>query len=266
MLYLISQIPNTAEEWLHIAEDFWVKWNFPNCIGALDGKHVAMRCPNNTGSLNFNYKHTFSVVLLGMVDANYKFTYIDVGCKGRVSDGGVYNRSTLCHALENNTLNIPSPRFLPGSEVKTPFVILSDDAFALKPFMMKPYNFRGQDRNEHIFNYRLSRARRMVESTFGIMAARFRLLRTTIELNENNVKLCILAMCALHNWLMTVDPSIKDALNSEISTSYSYTSARESIEVSNEATTTAEAKNVREILKNYFITPSGEIPWQYDMA
>lgn len=104
----------------------------------------------------------------------------------------------------------------------------------------------------------------MVESTFGIMAARFRLLRTTIELNENNVKLCILAMCSLHNWLMTVDPSINDALNSEVSTSY--TSAPESIEISNEATATAEAKNVREILKNYFITPSGEIPWQYDMA
>lgn len=93
--------------------------------------------------------------------------------------------STLCHALENNTLNIPPPRCLPGSEVKTLFVILPDDAFALKPFMMKPFNFRGQDRNELIFNYRLSRARRMVESTFGIMADRFRLLRTTIELNKN---------------------------------------------------------------------------------
>lgn len=259
ILYLNSQNPNTVEEWLQIADDYWNKWNFPNCIGALDGKHVTIRCPSNTGSLNFNYKHTFSVVLLGMADANYKFLYVDVGCKGRVSDGGVYNNSTLCHALENGTLNIPPPRKLPGSEVQTPFVILADDAFALKTYIMKPFNFRGQNRNEHIFNYRLSRARRMIESTFGVMAARFRLLRTTIELSEKNVKWCILAMCVLHNWLMTIKPNTENP-SSEIA------SAEESVEVSNEAPTTSEAKNIREILKNYFMTPAGEVHWQYDMA
>lgn len=254
-------MPNTTEQWLQIAEDFWKKWNFPNCIGALDGKHITIRCPNNSGSLNFNYKHTFSIVLMALTDANYKFTYIDVGCKGRISDGGVYNRCSLYNAIENDLLNIPTSKCLPGSNVQTPFVILADDAFALKPYLMKPYNFRGQNRAEQIFNYRLSRGRRMVESTFGIMASRFRLLRTTIELNEENVKKCVLAICVLHNWLMCVN-------SDEDQPDFNETNVLgdASVETLSERNTTNEAKNIRERLKEYFMSPIGEVLWQYEVA
>lgn len=257
-------MPSTTEEWSKIADDYWTKWNFPNCIGSLDGKHIAIRCPRNSGSLNFNYKHTFSVVLMALTDANYKFTYIDVGCKGRISDGGVYNRSSLHHAIENNQLNIPAPRCLPGSTVQTPFVILADDAFALKPYIMKPFNFRGQNHAEHVFNYRLSRGRRMVESTFGIMASRFRLLRTTIELSEENVKLCVLAICALHNWLMCIDEN-----NENIgSSTYESNVPADDIPIAsilNEQRTTNEAKEIRERLKSFFMN-EGKVEWQNEMV
>lgn len=254
-------MPNTNEEWLSVAKDFEEKWNFPNCMGALDGKHVTTRCPANTGSLNFNYKHTFSIVLLALVDANYKFLFIDVGCKGRISDGGVFNRSPLSNALEQNTLNIPPPRPLPGTNIETPLVILADDAFALKTYIMKPFNFRGQDRAEHIFNYRLSRGRRMVESAFGIMASRFRLLRTTIEISEKNVKLCVLAICALHNWLMTIKPDHPitrdfDLFNENDDDETDYNTIDES----------NEAKNIRERFKKYFMSSAGEVHWQYNMV
>lgn len=257
------QVPNSAKEWTEIANDFYTKWNFPNCIGALDGKHVAIRCPNNSGSLNFNYKHTFSIVLMGLADANYKFVYIDVGCKGRVSDGGVYNRSTLHNALEQNTLNIPNARCLPASDIKAPFVIVADDAFALKPYLIKPFNFRNQNLHERVFNYRLSRARRMIESTFGLMASRFRLLRTVIDISENNVKICVLAICALHNYLMTNN-------SQEYLDSYRSNGQIETLDdgVNFVSTDTEEnnAKTVRDIFKNYFVSSAGEVPWQYDMA
>jgi hypothetical protein len=72
-------MPKTQEDWLTVAGDFERRWNFPNCIGALDGKHVVILPPGNSGSLYYNYKHFFDVVLLALVDANYKFLYLDIG-------------------------------------------------------------------------------------------------------------------------------------------------------------------------------------------
>ena len=63
-----------------IAQDFSTKWNFNNCMGAMDGKHILISPPANSGSYYFNYTHNFSVVLLALVDAEYKFIYVDVGC------------------------------------------------------------------------------------------------------------------------------------------------------------------------------------------
>lgn len=196
---------------------------------------------------------------MALADANYKLLYIDVGCKGRISDGGVFNRCSLYAAIENNTLNIPPPRQLPSSSIELPFVIVADDAFALKTYLMKPFSFRGQNRAEHIFNYRLSRARRMVESTFGLMASRFRLLRTTIELSEKNVKICVLAICALHNWVMTVDPTVLD------DDSDHQEPTNDANEILVEQNTSTEAKNIRESFKTYFNSPAGAVSWQNDM-
>lgn len=94
-IFFFLQRPSTEEEWSHIAEEFYKRWGFPNCLGALDGKHVAFRPLRSEGSRFFNYKAFNSVVLLALVDANKKFIYVDVGALGRISDGGVFSRCRL---------------------------------------------------------------------------------------------------------------------------------------------------------------------------
>jgi len=69
--------------WERISEEFMVKWQFPNCLGALDGRHMRIQAPPLSGSLFYNYKQFFSIVLLAMCDANYKFTWIDIGQYGK---------------------------------------------------------------------------------------------------------------------------------------------------------------------------------------
>ena len=127
---------------------------------------------------------------------DYKFTYIDVGCNGRISDGGVFRSSSLSKALEENSLNVPKPATLDDEKTTVPYVIVADDAFPLKSYIMKPFGSRNLSSEQRIFNYRLSRARRIVENAFGILASRFRVFLSTISLNP-------VASCALHNYLRT---------------------------------------------------------------
>lgn len=99
-------------------------------------------------------------------------------------------------------MNLPQPRPLPSRSKPIPFVIVADDAFPMKDHIMKPYSARMMDMPERVFNYRLSRARRVVENAFGICAARFRILRKAMELHPERVVKVTLAVCALHNFLI----------------------------------------------------------------
>ena len=87
------RLPDTIEEWEIIEHETRHLWQFPNCIGAADGKHIAIIHPSNSGSEFYNYKGFFSIVLLVIVDYDYKFIFADVGCQRRISDGGVYRNS-----------------------------------------------------------------------------------------------------------------------------------------------------------------------------
>lgn len=120
------------EEWATIELGFRTKWNFPGCLGAIDGKHVNIKAPANCGSNFFNYKGCNSIVLLALVDDNYCFSYIDVGCNGRSSDGSIFASSSLIKMFENRSHNMPQDG-----------VIVGDEAFALKTYLMRPYPFRG---------------------------------------------------------------------------------------------------------------------------
>lgn len=100
MCYLtFLQLPTSGEEWKSIAKDYEDIWSFPQCLGSMDGKHIRIMCPNKSGSHFFNYKKFHSIVLFAVVDAHYKFLYVNVGCQGRISDGGVFANTTFGKAI-----------------------------------------------------------------------------------------------------------------------------------------------------------------------
>lgn len=122
---------STKAEFKNIADNFWTKWQFPNCIGCVDGKHIRIKKPVKFGSMYYNYKNFFSIDFLAVVDANYKFITINVGSYGKDSDAGVFEHCPFRHAIESGQLSLPEESTLPRSTITAPYVFLGDEAFPL---------------------------------------------------------------------------------------------------------------------------------------
>ena len=262
--------PSSTEEWLSIAHGFESLWNFHNCIGAIDGKHIVIQAPPRAGSSYFNYKKTHSIVLMAICDYSYRFILVDIGDSGRESDGSVFAASSIGRALSRDLLNVPKPRQIPGSDKKFPYVIVGDEAFPLKTYLLKPYARNVLDDSKRIFNYRLSRARRVIENAFGIMASRFRIFHKPINSAPENVKNIVKAAVALHNFLLNdkgyLSRGLVDSDNRPGDWREQTDGYRGLINMSLKASNnyTKDAKSVRDNFKDFFNSNAGEVSWQSD--
>ena len=187
------------EDWKNITAGFYQRWNFPNCMGALDRKHVVVQSPVKSGSLYFNYEGTFSLNLMALVDANYKFTNIDIGDYRSNADGSVFKNCEFGKEFLNDDLDVPDPPPLPNYNVSgpVPFCFVGDEAFPLRTDLIRPFprKDRGIPDDKLILNYRLSRACRIVENAFGILAQRFRVFARRLNLILDNVDKIVKACC-----------------------------------------------------------------------
>ena len=268
--------PSSTENWTNIANEFEEEWNFPHCLGAIDGKHIAMECPKNGGSAYFNYKNFHSIVLMAVCDAKYCFTLIDVGGFGRDNDAGILSESSFGQAFEHGQedLNLPQPNLFKNHML--PYVLVGDDIFPLRSYLMKPFPGKYLDEESQVYNYRLSRARRTIENAFGVLAAKWRIFRKPIRANVTTVEKITKAALCLHNYLKLTEnanyvPSgfvdsedgsgniipgdwrtvVSDdqggmlGLNRNVGNRYKF-----------------EAGKARNDFKNYFNSPEGEVPWQ----
>ena len=111
-----------------------------------------IQAPSNSGSLYYNYKGTFSIVLLAIVDANYCFQFIDVGACGRENDSGILKKTDFYRKLEENELGIPNLKILPSSKVHLPPFFIGDEAFPLKRNILRPYPGTKLEFEQRIFN------------------------------------------------------------------------------------------------------------------
>lgn len=266
----VFKMPTTAEEWQPVADRFSTRWNFHHACGALDGKHIAIRKPAKSGSLYFNYKGFFSIVLLALVDADYKFMWAQVGANGSSSDCGIYNHSSLEQCLREGTIGFPDPEPLPHDDTDIPYFIIGDDAFPLRPYLVKPYAQRFQTHAERIFSYRCSRARRVVENAFGILANRFRCLTTTLATTPDNSRGIVKACLCLHNVMRMRYPNLQNAVIDTEGTdgeiipgAWRDGDVLQDMEEANRAPRETRAgKKLRVYLKHYYNSEVGSVPWQ----
>ncbi|KAK0420658.1 hypothetical protein QR680_014814 [Steinernema hermaphroditum] len=209
-----------------ISREFYEKWNFPYCLGALDGKHF--RCPSKSGASYYCYKYFYSIIMLALVDANYRFIWVDIGGEGRSGDAQLYNSSSLSNRLRE----------------------------------MRLFGSLGRSNlTARYFNKRLSRARQVSEHAFGILTRRFTLFDRPLLCSPETAKKVVFVAIILHNFLrnQTIDDSdevvdgipedqIEDEEDNETQSSTS------------SETALREGESVREKFRQYFNSSLGFVP------
>lgn len=207
-------------------------------------------------------------MLMAIANANYEFLLCDVGTNGRISDGGVIRNTVFYEKLLAEELNIPKV-----NDGSLPFVFVADEAFMLRPDMLKPFSQRELNYERRIFNYRLSRARRIIENVFGILVARFRIFHTEINLSVDRIEIIVLACCVLHNYLRKmrgshyIPPESVDQENIENNSITHGLTADGVLDVLQRTprNNLLQGKEVRQRFMEYF-NEDGSIEWQDHMV
>ena len=176
------------------------QWQFPCCFGAIDGCHIPIKCP--PGGLEackefHNFKNFYSIVLMGIVDAQYRFIWASAGFPGNSHDSIIFQSTQLYTEITVNSC-IPSVAKNEGGIEIYP-LLLGDSAFPFRPWVMKPFTNSVLTPQQRNFNYRLSRARMVTEGAYGKLKGRWRVLYKKCESKKENVKIITLACVVLHN-------------------------------------------------------------------
>jgi hypothetical protein len=190
---------------------------------------------------------------------------------GSASDAQIYNNCELKEGAEDGSIVFPDPDPLPYDTQNVPYFLIGDDAFALRKTMMKPFGNRGLTNEERIFNYRLSRARRVVDNAFGILANRFQVLLTTMQHHPSTVKLIVVACMVLHNMMRIRYPGLQ---NQQLDRAENQNRQlvlgawRQGLNltdiqrVTGPNTASKDGKKQRNLIKHWVNSPAGEVPWQ----
>ncbi|XP_040205977.1 protein ANTAGONIST OF LIKE HETEROCHROMATIN PROTEIN 1-like [Rana temporaria] len=243
----------TKEEWSEISHLFWERYNFPNCLGAIDGKHLQIIKPVSGGSSSFNYTKKYPFVLLAVADANYYFSYIDVGSYGSCVDSNIFDHSSFGQMLHEDGLDLPENCPLPVTGPTLPFVFLGNEAFALGEHLLKPYLNFSRNLQEKVFNYRHHRAQKVVEEAFGILSNKWHVLRTPINLDMQDAITAVKSACALHNFVLEREDFIfEDSLTHSMGRAH-WTRTQDN----------THSANIREDFASFFMSPTGQLPWQF---
>lgn len=208
---------------------------------------------------------------MAITDANYKFIYINVGAFGSEGDSGVFLGDAVGRKIYNDELPLPEDSYVGGNEV--PFYFIADDAFGLNKRIMKPYTQsrqRALSTEEKIFNYRLSRARRCVENSFGILSRKWLCLSQPLRQQPARASKVVLACCVLHNVLLGdktyCPPGFADSYDENgdlVEGEWRSNVANDLVSLQRIGGRVIERpKQIRDHLKDFVNSEAGKVPWQ----
>ncbi|XP_068127802.1 putative nuclease HARBI1 [Hyperolius riggenbachi] len=250
------KFPITAADWMAVAQDFEDSLDFPNCGGAIGGRHIRIA----TASDSQNYKGFSSIALMAIVNAQKEFLMVDIGKKGCMSDGEMIEQVMFYQKLVKKELALPATY---QTKLRMNFVFVADEAFALSEHILKPYPQESADFPRKIFNCRLSHARSVFNDAFELLANRFRVLQTSIKLRVDKVDQVVLACCMLHNYLRRRYGDVEEfaAAPGGVRAQPGTQTSLQACVPQNE---TWSAINNRDQYQEYF-NEAGAVDWQYNM-
>lgn len=202
-------LPADENEVKETINRFEEKVNFPQVVGAIDGTHVEIKAPLVNPADYFNRKQKYSIVTQAVVDSRLMFMDVSTGWPGSIHDARVLRLSRIFREIENGNILTQPVEMINGTNVKP--LILGDPAYPLRPWLMTPFPTVGAlTAAQQRFNYRLSKARVVVERAFGKLKNRWRCLLKQLEESTNRVPKTIITCCILHNICIYMDDELEE--------------------------------------------------------
>lgn len=195
----LIKLPKTEAEVMEKVNLFSTRYDFPQCLGAVDGTHVEIKQPSDNATDYINRKSRFTINVQACCDCDCLFMDVVVKWPGSVHDARVFTNSSLNTKFKNGDIPTCPKRIVAGMDPVQVF-ILGDPAYPLLPYVMKEYANGGATQEEQYYGYRLCSARNVIECAFGRLKARFSLLRRATDINLLDLPTVVYACFVLHNF------------------------------------------------------------------
>ena len=192
-------LPKTEGEVKKRVDNFFDRWLFPQCLGAVDGTHIDIKKPSDHSTDFMNRKSRYSINVQACCDYNCQFMDVVVKWPGSTHDARMFVNSTLNDNLKNGVVPKCAKRLVEDEDPIQVF-ILGDPAYPLLPYLMKEYANGGATVQEQYFGYKLCSARNVIECAFGRLKSRFSALRREMDINLHDLPTVIYACFVLHNF------------------------------------------------------------------